>query len=42
MTRIRAIFWILVFSWLMCLSAGQQYAQAEEITGYPPECVEPL
>ncbi|HAA03948.1 MAG TPA: hypothetical protein DCZ69_17590 [Syntrophobacteraceae bacterium] len=40
MTRTTALIRILVFSCLICLSAGQCYAQTEEFTGYPPECVE--
>lgn len=40
MTRTKAMFWILALTWLMCMSAGQYYAQAEEMAGYPPECVE--
>jgi Ca2+-binding EF-hand superfamily protein len=40
MTRTAALIRILTLTCLICLSTGHYYAQAEEVTGYPPECVE--
>lgn len=40
MTKTRRLFWIMALTWLVGLVAGQCCALAEDMPGYPPECVE--